>query len=666
MAIAGSQYIIDFTTEAAEAPWVDGAWTNVNESFEVISGGLRPNGFVQAAAKYNSVANLPVIKAKITITVNGGTSSDPLGAAIIDDATGALYCIQINGVGATAGTLRYRATGAGAPSGLGAAFNIATAAPTDEFEIWYEPSTGTLSAVQNDVVLATRVDTSLQSSSLRVGIYGNAQNNNGRLIGLFGADFASSLQVVDSYPATVRSGQTGIAYNTTGLTSVSGITIGALAATSISDSSGDGTHAIPTLVDETAHELYGTKTVTINGAGGSPSVSRSFLPPTGHVYATLGNNIDYTTTGIVHNFSPTAVETDQIVTPSALTPNDRGQASGEAGVYNCWHIQASTRIARSYTVTLGSADTTPDPFTFIDATGVALSVLAESNVITVSGITAPAAISVTGGEYSVNTGSGFGAYTTTPATIANGNTARVRHTSSASYSTAVNTVLTIGGVSDTFTTTTLAADTTPNSFTFTDVSNASLSTEYTSNSITVAGLNTSSEISISGGTYSKNGGAYTASSGTVVNSDTVSVRVTSSALNSTAVNATLTIGGVSDTYTVTTLAASPPSPSSNIDKRFIMEFISSSAKASKPLGYQQITNLSSAVSLTVPLGTVYIIFKPNAQAIRYRDDGVNPTASLGYPVAAGSEYIYTGACPTALRLIETTAGATLDVLYYGT
>ncbi len=97
-------------------------------------------------------------------------------------------------------------------------------------------------------------------------------------------------------------------------------------------------------------------------------------------------------------------------------------------------------------------------------------------------------------------------------------------------------------------------DTTPSGFTFTDVTGAALSTQYTSNAITVAGINTASAISITGGTYSINGGGYTGTSGTVVNGDTVSVRVTSSGSYSTAVDVVLTIGGVSDTYTVTTAA----------------------------------------------------------------------------------------------------------------
>jgi len=99
-----------------------------------------------------------------------------------------------------------------------------------------------------------------------------------------------------------------------------------------------------------------------------------------------------------------------------------------------------------------ATDTTPDAFTFTDVTGQALSTVVESNAITVAGINAAAAISVTGGEYQIN----GGAWTSAAGTVTNGQTVKVRHTTSGSNSTATNTTLTIGGVSDTFTTTTLA------------------------------------------------------------------------------------------------------------------------------------------------------------------------------------------------------------------
>jgi len=103
-----------------------------------------------------------------------------------------------------------------------------------------------------------------------------------------------------------------------------------------------------------------------------------------------------------------------------------------------------------------------------------------------------------------------------------------------------------------------ATDTTPDQFTFIDQTNAALSTVYPSNSITVSGINTAGPISIVGGTYAINGGSYTSASGTVNNNDTIIVQQTSSGSYSTTTNATLTIGGVSDTFSVTTLAAPAP------------------------------------------------------------------------------------------------------------
>jgi hypothetical protein len=100
-------------------------------------------------------------------------------------------------------------------------------------------------------------------------------------------------------------------------------------------------------------------------------------------------------------------------------------------------------------------------------------------------------------------------------------------------------------------------DTTPDQFTFTDITGAARSTVYTSNQITVAGIDATADVTITGGTYSKNGGAYTANAGTCVVGDTFTVRQTSSASYSTTTNAILTIGGVSDTYSVTTGAQTP-------------------------------------------------------------------------------------------------------------
>jgi hypothetical protein len=97
---------------------------------------------------------------------------------------------------------------------------------------------------------------------------------------------------------------------------------------------------------------------------------------------------------------------------------------------------------------------------------------------------------------------------------------------------------------------------TPDPFTFKDKTGASLNKVYTSDTITVSGITIAATISINGGTYSINGDSYTSADGTVNNGDTVTVQQTSSGSYSTATDATLTIGGVSGTFSVTTRSES--------------------------------------------------------------------------------------------------------------
>tara|TARA_R110000822_G_scaffold298893_1_gene421767 strand:- start:754 stop:5898 length:5145 start_codon:yes stop_codon:yes gene_type:complete len=264
-------------------------------------------------------------------------------------------------------------------------------------------------------------------------------------------------------------------------------------------------------------------------------------------------------------------------------------------------------VSDTYSSTTLASDTTPSAFTFTDVTNVALSATQTSNAITVAGLNTSTSVSISGGTYSKN----GGAYTSANTTAVNGNTFAVRHTSSGSFSTATSCTLNIGGVTDVYTATTLAADTTPSAFTFTDVSTVALSTTQTSNAITVAGLNTSTSVSISGGTYSKNGGAYTSANTTAVNGNTFAVRHTSSASVSTAVNTTLNIGGVTDIYTSTTLGADT-TPNS-----FTFTDVSNVPNNTEKNVGVQITgiNVGTTVSRTAGTGTFAVVgisFTPSA------------------------------------------------------
>jgi hypothetical protein len=195
-------------------------------------------------------------------------------------------------------------------------------------------------------------------------------------------------------------------------------------------------------------------------------------------------------------------------------------------------------------------DTTPDPFYFTDQADVELNTLVTSDAVTVAGIEEPASISIENGEYEINNSD---TWTLEVGTVNNGDTVRVRQTSSGNFSTQTDATLTIGGVSDIFSVTTLAADTTPDAFFFTAQIDVPLNTLIISNAITVAGINSPSPISITGGQYSINGGAYTAAAGLVNNDDTVRIRQTSSVSYNATTDATLTIGGVSGVFSGTTL-----------------------------------------------------------------------------------------------------------------
>ena len=81
------------------------------------------------------------------------------------------------------------------------------------------------------------------------------------------------------------------------------------------------------------------------------------------------------------------------------------------------------------------------------------------------------------------------------------------------------------------------------------------------------------------------------------------------------------------------------------------------------LGYQQITSLSASTALTVPTGATMALIVADTQAVRWRDDGTAPTASVGMPLAIGVSLSYDGDLK-AIRFIQQASSATLNVSYY--
>ena len=215
----------------------------------------------------------------------------------------------------------------------------------------------------------------------------------------------------------------------------------------------------------------------------------------------------------------------------------------------------------SFTIT--SYDVTPNLFSFAPATNVQPSSVTQSSTQVVNGITNSVPISISGSgtpEYRIDSGS----WTSTAGTVLNNSTVAVRLTSGA-FSENRTATLTVGTQNIPYSVTTRAYDTTPDAFPFTTSTGVEPNTLTGSNTVTVTGLSDAASVSVSGeGTPMVKiaGGAWTATPGTISNGQTLQVRLTSASGYQTSAAATVTVGGVTSTYTVTTRASDPCSVSS--------------------------------------------------------------------------------------------------------
>ncbi|WP_339085678.1 hypothetical protein WKI13_13570 [Teredinibacter turnerae] len=202
----------------------------------------------------------------------------------------------------------------------------------------------------------------------------------------------------------------------------------------------------------------------------------------------------------------------------------------------------------SFTVVTVPQDITPEPFSFVAKTDVDLA-MAYTASATITGINDAAPISVSNGEYAI----GDGDFTSADGTIESGETVTVKVLSSTNFSTETAAVLDIGGVKGTLAVTTLAQDIEPDTFSFESVMDADLNTVYSADAITISGINDAAPIVVADGEYAINDQPFTSEEGTVQAGDNVVLRLTSAATANTVAMATLTIGGIANSFSVTTV-----------------------------------------------------------------------------------------------------------------
>ncbi len=90
------------------------------------------------------------------------------------------------------------------------------------------------------------------------------------------------------------------------------------------------------------------------------------------------------------------------------------------------------------------------------------------------------------------------------------------------------------------------------------------------------------------------------------------------------------------------------------------------------MGYQQINGAAASTALTIPsvdpvtglsAMPTHAVIVVEAQTVRWRDDGTNPTAAIGMPLTPGSIFIYDGDL-RRIRFIQAAATAVINVTYY--
>ena len=223
----------------------------------------------------------------------------------------------------------------------------------------------------------------------------------------------------------------------------------------------------------------------------------------------------------------------------------------------------------TFTVTRSVApDSTPNAFAFTDKTG---NVGTEQNSsVLITGINTNSTVSRTSGTatFAVSSSASTPAASSFSSSAKTVNTSidyvHVKQNASTSYSTTLSSSFTVGGVSDIWyvTSNAPAADSTPDQFSFTDLTTALSTVSYSyaqitgiSTGITVSRSSGSATFAISGSTSVPSSGNFNTSNKTITNNQYIHVKQTSSSSNSTTLSSVFAAGGVSATWNLITVGA---------------------------------------------------------------------------------------------------------------
>ena len=279
----------------------------------------------------------------------------------------------------------------------------------------------------------------------------------------------------------------------------------------------------------------------------------------------------------------------------------------------------------AFEVTTRAIDTTPDAFAFAPVIDAVPASVVISAPVTIRGIDVPVAVSISGGEYSIDNAP----FTDRVGDIGDGQSLRLRVTASSAHASTTAAALTVGGVTAVFDVSTSSADTTPDPFSFNSVTAAFPLLATVSEPVTVQGITVPVTASVSGGEYSINNGPFMTLPGPVSAGDRIRLLVIPGANRGEVSTATLNLGGVTDSFSATAAAPIDDDPD-------IFEF----RERSGPRGsvVRSETILVRGVNVATPISVTGGEFSINGGAFRSSAATVRGNDRVTLQASTGTSY----------------------------
>jgi len=265
----------------------------------------------------------------------------------------------------------------------------------------------------------------------------------------------------------------------------------------------------------------------------------------------------FSVNGGAFDTSPKFIRNNEII--SIQVPTTSGNLSDFNKNYQS--LVTVGKRTSEWNLTTRAADTLPVSFSFNELIDQEINAPLQSNTVTLSGLESGISIpiQVTAGIGSISINGATPVYT---GSVVNGNTISVASSAPSTYSTTGTTTVLVGSFSTDFKISTRTADLTPDQFVFTNLTNVGFGSTVFSNTITLVGIDTgqfaTATITPSTFVFNVTDGSdnvlypYSSLSKEVTNGDKITLRTIASTAASTTTTGTLTVTGVSSSFSVTT------------------------------------------------------------------------------------------------------------------